>query len=429
MNFVSGTPLDRCRGALLASAAAYLMLLPTGALSFWRSLAFATAAVLTLVIVTAHLRPRVERLPSIGASIPVAVAAWALWSAASLAWSVNPAFSAQEVKGDILWGLVTIAIFYIATTATREGFGVLAATLLAGLGFWTALAIGMSLAAEGWDARPYHRGEGAFATYLVTVSPFIALLLWPAPVGFATGRRSFAVAALLVALVVVAARMTDNRILWIAFAASVIVIATCVRPRVSSAWKAGAAGLLVVVFTLLFVDAAQERAELVSPADSSVTSAIATDPRIAIWKHATDRIRVRPWRGYGYGLHILGGEIGADTGDQRIMHPHNLFASQWLQTGAIGLALFVLMFAAVAVRYARFVRSSDIALARLGALGLAVLAAFLIRNLTDDFFLRANGKLLFAANAILLGLGALRLRESGSTPSIGAAAPAAAKAR
>lgn len=411
MNFVSGTPLDRCRVALLASASAYLMLLPTGALSFWRSLAFATAAVLTLVIVVTQARSRIEPLPSIGVAIPVAVAAWALWSAASLAWSVNPAFSAQEVKGDILWGLVTMAIFYVAATATRNGFGVLAGTLLAGLGFWTALAVGMTFAPEGWDARPFHRGEGAFATYLVTVSPFIALLLWHPPVGFAAGRRSLAVAALLIALALVAARMSDNRILWIAFAASVILIAACVRPRVSSAWKAVAAGLLVVVFALLFVDAARQRAELVSPDDSSVTAAIATDPRIAIWRHVTDRIRMRPWSGYGYGLHILGGEIGADNGDQRIMHPHNLFASQWLQTGAIGLALFVLMFAAVAVRYGRFVRSSDVALARVGAVGLAVLAAFLIRNLTDDFFLRANGKLLFAANAILLGLGALRLRE------------------
>jgi O-antigen ligase len=427
MNFVSGTWLDRCRAALLVSAAAYLLLLPTGALSFWRSLAFATSAVLAVVVTVALARSRREAIPAIGVAIPVAIVAWAVWSIASLAWSVDPGFSAQEVKGDVLWGLVTMAIFYVAATTTQGGFGALAGTLLAGLAFWTALAVGFAMSAGGWDARPFHRGEGAFATYLVTVSPFVALLLWRPPAGLASGPRSLAVAILLIALVLISARLSDNRILWVAFAASVIVIAA--GARVAQAWKAGAAALLIVVFALLFVDAVRQRAEQVSPADGSVTTTIATDPRIAIWKHATDRIRARPWQGYGYGLHILGGEIGADTGDRRIMHPHNLFVSQWLQTGAIGLALFLLMLATVAARYGRFIRSSDIVLTRLGAIGLAVLAAFVIRNLTDDFFIRANGKILFAANAILLALGALRLREMRRHALSAGGVPATAEAR
>ena len=199
-----------------------------------------------------------------------------------------------------------MAIFYVAVTATRDGFATLAGTLLAGLAFWTALAIGFAMSTGGWDSRLFHRGEGAFATYLVTVSPFVALLLWQPPAGVGTGSRSLAVAVLLIALVLVSARLSDNRILWIAFAASVIIIAAAARPRVSAVWKGAAAVLLVVVFALLFVDAARQRAEQASPSDSSVAAALATDPRLSIWKHATDRIRARPWHGYGYGLHILG---------------------------------------------------------------------------------------------------------------------------
>ena len=40
--------IDRCRGVLLVAAAAYLALLPSGVLSFWRSLAFAVAAVMAV---------------------------------------------------------------------------------------------------------------------------------------------------------------------------------------------------------------------------------------------------------------------------------------------------------------------------------------------------------------------------------------------
>lgn len=404
--------LERCRAALLVAACAYLLLLPTGALSFWRSLAFAMSGVLTIVVVVLG-RSSNDRVPSIGTALPVIVAAWALWSAASVAWSVDRSLSALEVKGDVAWGLLTMAIFYVVA-ALPNGFRALAATLLVGLALWTALAIGFALTPQGWDARLLHRGEGAFATYLVTVSPFIALLFWRQPAGVGVARGSLLAAGVLIALVLVSARLSDNRIVWIAFAASLILVAFAARSHASPRWKTGAVALLIGVLGLLFVDAARQRAELVSPSDGSMAAAIATDPRLSIWRHATDRISVRPWLGYGYGLHILGREIGSDTGDASIRHPHNLFVSQWLQTGAIGAALFVAMLGCVALRFFRFLSSRDVELARYGAVGLAVLAGFTIRNLTDDFFNRANGKLLFAACAMLLGAAALRLRTLAS---------------
>jgi len=57
-------------------------------------------------------------------------------------------------------------------------------------------------------------------------------------------------------------------------------------------------------------------------------------------------------------------------------------------------------------------RSGDRWLARLGALGLMVLAGFIARNLTDDFFLRANARLLFAVHGMLLGAAHLRRRQA-----------------
>ena len=403
--------LPRAHAALLVAAGAYLALLPTGALSFWRSLAFALAAIGTVAVLIGDRR-NASAMPGLpGRAIPALVLAWAAWSCASIAWSVDRGFTAGEVKADVLWGLATIALFYVTATRVATGFVRLAGTLLAAFGFWTALAAGLALSTLGWDTEPFHRGDGAFATYLVTVAPFLWMLGWTPPVGMRRSPRAWIALALLLVLLVLTAQLSENRIVWIALAASVLIVVLS-APRTGALLPvAAAAGVLVVGFGLMFADAAQERAQLVRPQDGSVASAIAEDPRLAIWSHASEHIRDRPWIGHGYGLHILGREIGRDTGDAKVRHPHNLIASQWLQTGAIGALLFVAMFVAVAVRFVAFLRSRDVALARVGALGLAVIAGFAIRNLTDDFFLRANGKLLFAALAILLGAGVVRERE------------------
>jgi O-antigen ligase len=298
--------------------------------------------------------------------------------------------------------------------------------MLGALAFFTALAAGIAMSAHGWNVDPFHRGEGALATFLVTAAPFMLLLAWRPPVGLNRGVRTWIVATLLLVLLVVTARMSENRVVWIAFAASFAVAMLLSPPTRARGRAVAGAGALLLVFGLLFTDAARERASHVRPGDTSVAATLSADPRLVIWKSASEHIRARPWLGYGYGLHILGREIGRDTGDAKVMHPHNLFASQWLQTGAIGAALFTIMLGAVAHRFVRFTRMKDVALARLGAIGLAVLVGFLIRNLTDDFFLRANGKLLFAACAILLGAGTLRRKEL--ERASGGAAPAAAAA-
>src|SRR5262249_37494996 len=89
-------------------------------------------------------------------------------------------------------------------------------------------------------------------------------------------------------------------------------------------------------------------------------------------------------------------------------HAHNIFASQWLQTGAIGFAAFVALLVALVSRYMKFVRSADDALALFGIIGVALVAGFVVKNLTDDFLLRSNGKEFWMLNALLLGVGVRR---------------------
>ena len=401
--------LDRCRRGLAVAAAAYVALLPSNAISFWRSLAFGAAALLALALASAALRGGAPRLASPGRAIVGAFAAWSLWAAASCAWSIDPALTLSELRSELAWGALTAIAFYVATLAGASR--VLLAAMLAGLAFWPALAAGFALSPVGWNARLAHMGVAAYSTYLATVAPLLLLLAWPPPLGWNARWTAPAAGALVLALVVVTARLTDNRIVWLAFGAAVVVLAVAAPRSGSRARAALVAALALAAFGALFADAMRDRAREVYPPRTTVGETLARDPRLAIWRHAAERLRERPLTGYGYGRLILKDELRADTGDYLLTHAHNMFVSQALQTGAVGLALLVTLLGALAARYAGMVRSDDDTLRRLGALGLAVLAAFVVKNLTDDFFFRANAKLLFAVHATLLGTAVLRERE------------------
>ncbi len=98
---------------------------------------------------------------------------------------------------------------------------------------------------------------------------------------------------------------------------------------------------------LLFVDAAVQRARTDFKPDTPVAQSFADDPRLALWQHTFERIRERPWTGFGFGKSILAEELRGELHDPMLAHAHNLFVSQWLQTGAIGVAALVAMLAAL----------------------------------------------------------------------------------
>jgi hypothetical protein len=68
----------------------------------------------------------------------------------------------------------------------------------------------------------------------------------------------------------------------------------------------------------------------------------------------------------------------------------------------------------------RFVRSRDDTLAFVGVAGLALIAGFVAKDLTDDFLFRSNAKELWAMTGFLLGYGVRRERiiASGETPTL-----------
>jgi O-antigen ligase len=402
---------DHINRWLLAFAAAYLFLLPTNGATFGVSVAFGGAAICAVAAFAVAWRDPATRIPLAGPSILVPLALWALWSCASLAWSADVPYSRGQLAREVMDSSLAMFIFYVAAR-DAHALRVLIGAAFASTACFALLAIGMAAIAGTWDAGRWHHGVGAWSTWLVLIAPFMFALLAPPPAGFGRRTRSLLIGFLLLALMITTARMTDNRIVWIALAtvfATTSLVAALRWPqtftRTPLRWIAPLAVLLLVL-GLAFADVLEERADYA--ARGNVAMSIERDPRILLWEHISARIAARPLTGYGFGREILADELTAETGNPLLSHAHNVFASQWLQTGLVGMLAFIAFMTALTVRYVRFVRSRDDSLAFVGVVGLALLAGFVAKNLTDDFLFRSNAKELWAMTAFLLGYGIRR---------------------
>jgi O-antigen ligase len=398
---------------LLVFAAAYLFLLPTNAATFGVSLAFAGAGLCAVAAFVLAWRHQVTRIPLAGPAVLVPLAFWAAWAIASLAWSVHPAYSRGQLAREVMDSLLAMLVFYVAARDARS-VRVLIAAALASFAFFALVAIADLVLTGTWDAGRWHHGVGAWSTWLVLIAPFLFALIAPPPAGFGGGRRPMLVGFLLLALMLVTARMTENRAVWIALAtvfATASLVAALRWPqtfvRTPLRWVAPLAVLLLVL-GLAFADVLEERAQIAAHGD--VAASIERDPRLVLWERIAERLSSRPFTGYGFGRRILADELTHETGNPLLAHAHNVFASQWLQTGLVGLLAFIAFLAALGARYARFVRSRDDTLAFIGVLGLALLAGFVAKDVTDDFLFRSNAKELWALTAFLLGYGVRRER-------------------
>jgi len=409
------------RFSLLSWACIYFALIAVTGHTWFRSLAFGFAAVFALWLILGALFSDGEPIPVPDTYLWVTFSVWSGWSAASWLWSIHPAYTAAEIGTEIGWGVATATIFYVAA---RSGiaFRAMTTTAVAVGAFLALVAVYAILTGAGADPEKMlvrmHGGVGAFSTYLVLLLPLLPLLLAPRPMGYGSGPVTLAVFAALFLLLLVAARVTENRMIWLAFGVGFVFAAMLAawrwRGRLRRAplrWTAVLFALLVVV-AVLFVNAAMQRAKTDHRPDTTVAQAIKDDPRFALWQHTFERIGERPWTGFGFGKSILRAELQGELGDPMLAHAHNLFVSQWLQTGAVGVAALSALLIALAWRYATFMREADGTLAAIGLVGLVMLAMFVIKNLTDDFMIRPTSKEFWALNALLIGYGIRRARTA-----------------
>jgi O-antigen ligase len=391
--------------ALTFSTAAILFLAAFASSAGWRA-AFLIIAGLALAT---RLR---ESLRILQDNVPRDVAffgiAWIAICAASTVWSIDPAYTLAQLKPEILYGSAAFAVFFIAAVSRPAAWAP----------WWAALMAGAALAFAGrllQDFLPFEisshevdGGVGAYSTHLVLVMPLLFALDWPRPWGRGHHPRALLVG---LALVLAAAWYTGNRIVWLAFVAQLVVGMATWRKLPGTARERSAtlrrlAAVAAIAFAVAFAAAIAERYERDVLHDTGVPPGLEHDLRPRIWATAWDKLLEAPWLGHGFGREILGAAFEPLTPQRpnfpALRHAHNTFMDMALEVGAVGLAALLGLLLALARRYGAMLR--DPRLAPLGMMGLALLAGFVVKNLTDDFLHRQNSLVFWALNATLLGL-------------------------
>jgi O-antigen ligase len=402
------------RGAqrvFLVCAAAFLVVAPFPSSAGWRVFFLLSAAIALVVDAwREHAALGVRRVPR---SLALAWVAWVLLAALSLAWSLDPGYSIDEIRREMLYGGLAFLVFFLGTadaTRLRLWIGVL-------------LTAGLVLMAGEWlrfflpDASWVHRvsmGPGPFSTHVLMLAALLAVCVWPGPTGLGLGR-GFAVCACVALLA--AGMASESRMLWLALLVAALAAFMVYRRAVGPDHPARRAVTAAFVASLLLMPllmaASAEYKLRYYPRASSATDSLGYDERPPVWQAAARLIVERPWLGYGYGRDIVASDIRAAAAAagslNRLNHGHNMFVDAALQMGVPGVAVLAALFVALGValtRLARRVGGEPLAIA-----GVALVAGYVVKNSTDDFFIRPSSLIFWAIAGMLAGLGSTLARR------------------
>ena len=330
---------------------------------------------------------------------------WCAWCAASLLWSVDPDYSEGEVRREVVYGALAFLVFFAGTRTFaqlhRWVVVILAASLLLGVAEWLDFAMpSMRWLAQG------SVGPGPLGTEVVLVAPLLLFVVWETPAGMG---RSRALAGALAAALMLVGLAGESRILWVALAtAAITAFFVCSmhmpgdhhsRRQVRRALVIG-----IAVFAALMFVSADYKMRYYPKAESSV-DVLAYDVRPTLWQAALRDIDAKPWIGHGYGRDIVAADMRAASQPlgQSLNHAHNVFLNVAVQLGVAGLAVFVALLATLAHALAGLRRRQGGLV--LAVVGLSMLAGYLAKNLTDDFFERSHALMFWAMAGMLLGVG------------------------
>lgn len=393
---------QRARAAATGLACVFLAVLPFSSSVALRNVAMTLAGL-------AGITWLVKRAGDWRCAFPPArilfpIACWSTWCLLSLTWSVDPAYSLEELRPGLLPTLGAFLLFY-GLTLDFADLDRWAWSLAAGLAVLALVAILQHLYLGHWDPTRWHVDGGYYATHVVLAAPMLAWLWLRQETPTAWVRPALLATAL---ATTIATYWADNRVVWIALAVMTITAVALSARDAGPAARRRAIVVAIVTTALsaaLFGLAHQQRNEILHSRGGK-GAALVTDPRLAIWPFAFERIAEKPMVGHGYGRGILRDTMrtaGAAADNPLHWHAHNLFLNVTLQVGLVGLALFLWMWGAMARELVGRLREAPPA-RRLAILGFSLLAGYTVKNLTDDFHVRHIALLAWSLAGALIAL-------------------------
>lgn len=382
----------------------YIWILPIGHTTALRNLMFFSLIFLTIWAVWKYeLKPR----------FPVAWA-WGLYGAVaafSLFYAIDPGYSLSEIKTELIYGILA---FILGATWIRNEISLnrLMVLLLLGNAFLVGYAIFQG-AVLFRDMPPIPRGSlnsgfGTFSTYLVTVIPFVVAYT---ALHFRNHPFRWFLAILLIAnLVALYYTISRAAVLAIMVEIGVAALFLAAHNLRRLPWrKSMAFGALVIVaitglamlFNVQMVKRAPAHVQIDTP------TAFSQDPRVTIlWPAAIENIRAAPLTGGGFGRNaykLRNPEIAQIN--RFLWHAHNMFLNKGVQMGIPGILAFSVLLAALAwaIWPTRTLISSHSSLSLYAFAGIIMIVGVIIKNLTDDYFVRDNALLFWLMGGALAG--------------------------
>lgn len=392
--------------ALRSAAPAAALFLASALFSHNVALRLILLALATALCVAAALKERGALPPP--PPIWLAFALWAAWAALSLAWSQEPARSEKELRNEVIYVAFAFAVCYVAARAqnalrTVPPIACGAAALLCLVALYDFV-----FDAEGY-ATGWHGGPGDLSSAVLTLFPCAALAGW-----YARERglvRVQAAAWTTTALLLAAAHTTGNRTVWLGLGLELVLVVALLYLRAARLGRPWLPARTVAVICAVLALAGLAMAAHVQ---RERPRALENDLRLQLWPVVIEHIKERPLAGYGFGRGLLRESLTARTAVTNLWHAHNLFLDVVVQTGVIGLALFLYLLGATVRAGWRLAGAQPALASACGVALVAVVAGMLARNMTDVLWLRQNSLLFWGVVGLLMSWGmAAEARRAG----------------
>lgn len=342
------------------------------------------------------------RLPRVARALPALGSLWILLALAlaSITWSFGPSVTLRRAVA--LLGTMVVGI-YLGTRYSREElfrilFWVLATVTVVSLisgAFGTGTAGGPGAAWKGVFGSKNELG------HVMAMSAAVAATYFMQP----GGQRYWTAGTFLLAVALLV--LSGSKGALVVLFAGLLIFPLShlfrVRPGLTGTAALAAFAACGVVVTVLAGNS--DTVLNLLGRDATLTG------RTPLWALIWERIKVRPWLGYGYGGFWLqwnppSGDIwrvSMMTGGWLPPNGHNGFIDLWADLGLAGLGAFVVSFVSNVTRALRLVRESPSAVDRFPLLFLYLV---LLSNLTESVLVTHNSLiwLLYVALTIQLGL-------------------------
>lgn len=327
-----------------------------------------------------------------------AIALWAIVSIASLTYAVDFRYSAGEVKNEVGYALLTFAAFFVCTSDASRLRWVLASVVASGVVI-ASWALVLRILTGYWDESARHGGTGTYGSLCVVLMPALLCLwfLWP------RARPVWAMAGL---LTVVAAYFSYQRAIWPILAIEALLSAFLLARRYRIAPHRRLRLNAAVAVAILFACGGWF-AQGAKVASYGNAAAIDRDSRVVLWPAVARQIIGHPLSGAGFGREAM--KLGYPElivpDHPQFWHAHNVFLNYGLAMGLAGLVVLMMLFGAIFIRFLRLSTDHESRAAVIGLTGTLLVVALVLRNLTNDFFVRDAALLFWALCGSLFGAG------------------------